>query len=77
MRDFVKGFGEIKQDGIYMHFVVYSCYPVMDCINELEFTSRAGVNSKRIGIDQFNSNLIPEFEDLGQNELNTNWIFFY
>ena len=40
---------------------------------------RAGVNSKRIGIDQFNSSSIPELEwelelkDFEQNELNWNW----
>ena len=39
---------------------------------------RAGVNSKRIGIDQFNSSSIPELEwelelkDFEQNELNWN-----
>ena len=40
--------------------------------------TRAGVNSKRTGIDQFNPNSIPELErklelkDLEQNELNLN-----
>ena len=28
MMDFVKGFVEIKQDGIYLCLVIYSCYPV-------------------------------------------------
>ena len=36
MRDFVKGFGEINQDGIYMWLVIYSCYPVMDWFDELD-----------------------------------------
>ena len=38
MRDFVKGFDEIKQDVIYLCLVIYSCYPVMDCLDELGFT---------------------------------------
>ena len=38
MRDFVKGFGEIKQDGIYLCLVIYSRYPVMDCLDELGLT---------------------------------------
>ena len=38
MRDFVKGFGEIKQDGIYLCLVIYSCYTVMDCLDELGLT---------------------------------------
>ena len=38
MRNFVKGFGEIKQDGIYLCLVIYSCYPVMDCLDELGLT---------------------------------------
>ena len=39
MKDFVKGFGEIKQDGIYLCLVIYSSYPVMDCcLDELGFT---------------------------------------
>ena len=38
MRDFVKGFGEIKQDGIYLAIVIYGCYPVMDCIHKLGLT---------------------------------------
>jgi len=28
-------FGEMKQDGIYLFLVIYSCYPVMDCLDEL------------------------------------------
>ena len=41
--------------------------------------SRAGGNSERIGVDQFNSNSIPELKqelelkDLKQDELNWNW----
>ena len=35
MRDFVKGFGEIMQDGIYMCLVIYSCYPVMEWYQHL------------------------------------------
>ena len=31
----MRGFGEIKQDGIYLCLVIYSCYPVMDCLDEL------------------------------------------
>ena len=40
MRDFVKSFGEIKQDGIYLclKIVIYSCYPIMDCLDELGLT---------------------------------------
>ena len=38
MRDFVKGFGEVKQDGIYMFLCIYSCYPVMNCLDELGLT---------------------------------------
>ena len=38
MRDFVKGFVEIKQDGIYIYLVIYSCYPAMDCLDELGLT---------------------------------------
>ena len=38
MRDFVKGFGEIQMDGIYLCLVIYSCYPVMDCLDELGLT---------------------------------------
>ena len=34
MRDFVKGFGKIKQDGIYL-CLGYSCYSFMDCLDEL------------------------------------------
>ena len=36
--DFVKGFGKIKQDGIYLCFVIYSWYLVMDCLDELGLT---------------------------------------
>ena len=38
MRDFVKFFGKIKLDSIYLFLVANSCYPVMDCLNELELT---------------------------------------
>ena len=38
MRNFVKGFGEIKQDGIHVCLVIYSCYPVMDYLDELRLT---------------------------------------
>ena len=38
MTDFVKVFNEIKQDGIYMCLVICSCYPVMDCLDELGLT---------------------------------------
>ena len=38
MRYSVKCFGEIKQDDIYLCSVIYSCYPVMDCLNELGLT---------------------------------------
>ena len=38
MKDFVKGFGEIKQDGIYQCLVFYNCYPIMDCLDELGLT---------------------------------------
>ena len=38
MRDFVKGFREIKQDGIYPCLVIYSCYPVIECLDELGLT---------------------------------------
>ena len=41
MRDIVKGFGEIKQDGTYLHFVVYSCYSVMDYLDELGVTRQS------------------------------------
>ncbi len=27
-----------KQDGIYLSLVIYSCYPVMDCLDELGLT---------------------------------------
>ena len=37
MRDFVKGFVEIKQDGIYLRLVIYSRYPVMNFLDELGF----------------------------------------
>ena len=49
-------------------------YWLHDC-----FAARAGVKSKWVGIDQFNSNSIPELErelelkDLEQNDLNWNW----
>ena len=32
------GFGEIKPDGIYLCLVIYSCYPIMDCFDELGLT---------------------------------------
>ena len=38
MRNFVKGFGEIMQDGIYLWLVIHSCYPVMECLDELGLT---------------------------------------
>ena len=43
MRDFVKlkGFGEIKQDGIYLCLVVYSYY---SCLGELELTRQLAGN---------------------------------
>ena len=34
MRDFVKDFGVIKHDGIYLCLTVDICYPVTDCLNE-------------------------------------------
>ena len=34
----MKGFGKIKQYGIYLCLVIYSYYPVMDCLNELGLT---------------------------------------
>ena len=41
MGDFVKGFGEMKQEDIYFCFVIYSCYPVMDCLDELGLTRQS------------------------------------
>ena len=38
MRDFIKGFGKIKHDCIYLCFVICSYYLVMDCLDELGLT---------------------------------------
>ena len=35
MSGFVKGSGEIKQGGTYLCLVIYSCYPVMNCVDEI------------------------------------------
>ena len=48
MGDFVKGFSEIKQDGIYLCLVIYSCYPVMDCLDELGLNKTA-LTGNRVG----------------------------
>ena len=44
MRDFVEGFGKVKQDCINLSLVVHSSHPV-DCLNELRFTRQSRLES--------------------------------
>ena len=41
MRDIVNGSGEIKLAGICLYFVICSCYPVTDCLDELGLTRQS------------------------------------
>ena len=45
MRDFVEGFGKVKQDCINLGLVVHCSHPVVDCLNELRFTRQSRLES--------------------------------
>ena len=49
MRDFVEGFGKVKQDFINLGPVVHSNHPVMDCFNELRFMHKTVLTGIQAG----------------------------
>ena len=45
MRQFVEGFGKVKQDCVNLGLVVNSSHPVEHCLNELRFTRQSRLES--------------------------------
>ena len=44
MRDFVEGFGKVKQDCVNLGLVVRSSHPVVDCLDESHKTVLTGIH---------------------------------